>query len=109
MACLGLGASPAPGGEIDSEWSARLMLEQAEIERARERLDQAKAAYARAVAGSAPEDRTRELARERDDLAVALRKAERALPRLIEEARRAGVSPEVLKPYRFAVSPAHQP
>jgi len=117
IACFGLltasASALALAGELDSDWSARLMLEQASIERAQARLDRARAAYARAVLdgeATGPARRTiEELGREREEAEAALRERERSLPALVEEARRAGVSPEVLEPYRFAVSPADSP
>jgi hypothetical protein len=111
LACLGLVTAPALAlaGDLDSDWSARLMLEQAGIERARARLDRARAAYALATARGDAENAIGELGRQRDEAEAALRERERSLPALVEEARVAGVSPEVLKPYRFAVSPADSP
>jgi hypothetical protein len=118
VACLGLVTAPALAGDLDPDWSARLMLEQAGIERAQARLDRARASYARAAAEAAGRaereegkggERVEQLARERDEAEAELRSRERSLPLLVEEARLAGVSPEVLKPYRFAVSPADSP
>ena len=45
----------------------------------------------------------------RDAAAKELQDARRTLPALVEEAREDGVSSEILKPYRFAVSPEDTP
>ena len=104
---------PLPQSVLEEEWSLRLMQEQARIDHARKRLDEANAAFARAVA--------RAVTKGEDDLVVAsfesrrksaaveLKEAEAALPRLVQDARAGGVGEEVLRPYRFAVSPGVNP
>jgi hypothetical protein len=97
-------APPVGSASADAEWSARLLLEQARIERSRKRLDEANVAYATAVASEKADAAVARLAAERDAAASAFEDARRAFPKLVEQARAAGVSAEILRPYRFALS-----
>ena len=98
---------PAAGPEaLAEEWSLRLMQEKARIDHARKRLDEANAAYARAIAKDEDDLVIASFETRRESALVDLEKAEARLPRLVEEARAAGVDPKILDPYRFAVAPA---
>jgi hypothetical protein len=99
------GSDAEPEGESESAdleayWSQRLARAARRIEVARERATEAEADYARARHDDYPrgealakiESRHRAAQRE-------LEAAEAALPRLVEQARRAGVAPGVLREY----------
>jgi septal ring factor EnvC (AmiA/AmiB activator) len=82
-------------------WAEQLAEAQAEIEASRERLEQAQAKYVRARHDDYPRgEALAELEKEVEEARQALAEAEERLPELVEEARRAGVLPEVLRPYR---------
>ncbi len=115
LLALGLTAGSAlagegtPGAVFDAEWSTRLLQEKARIERWRKRLDKANAAYAKAVGAGESGETVAKIVAMRDAAAKELQDARRTLPALVEEAREEGVSSEILKPYRFAVSPEDTP
>jgi len=102
-------AGPPADAARAEEWSLRLMQEKARIDHARMRLDEANAAYARAVAKGGGDLVIASFESRRQAAVSELRDAETALPRLLEQARREGVSEEILQPYRFAVRPADTP
>jgi hypothetical protein len=89
----------------EEEWSVRLMQEQARIDHARKRLDEANAAYARAVAKREDAPVVESFESRRRAAAAELADAEETLPRLVQEAREEGIREEILAPYRFAVAP----
>ncbi|MDX1648537.1 MAG: hypothetical protein R3263_01665 [Myxococcota bacterium] len=88
--------------EAENEaWAKRLAEAQEEIEAARERLEDAEAAYARARHDDYPRgEAMAEIEQEMEEARAELEEAKERLPELVEEARRAGVLPEVLRPYR---------
>lgn len=99
------GAAPAQvyhASEAENEaWAKRLAEAQRELEAARKRAEQAEAAYVKAVRDDYPTgDALVELREEAEQAKAELREAEARLPALVEEARRSGVLPEVLRPYR---------
>ena len=102
-------ARPESRAALDAEWSTRLLLEKARIERSRRRLDEANAAYGKAIATRASDDAVARSEAKRDAAAKELEDAQQSLPALVADALAAGVSPEILKPYRFAVPPAAAP
>ena len=108
-AVAGEGTASDPGAVFDAEWSTRLLQEKARIERWRKRLDKANAAYAKAVGAGESGEIVAKIVAMRDAAAKELQDARRTLPALVEEAREEGVSSEILKPYRFAVSPEDAP
>lgn len=99
-------AAASADAPTDADWSTRLLQQKALVERAQHALDEHTAAYAKAVAGGESADRVEALKQERDAAAAALAEHERALPRLVGEAREAGVSEQVLVPYRYAAPPS---
>ena len=87
--------------QLQQHWTEKLAEAHAEVEASADRLDQARAVYTEARHERHP--RGPELAVIEQDLADARRDvedAEQTLDGLLEEARRAGVLPEVLRPYR---------
>lgn len=108
-ALAGEGTAPDPRAVLDAEWSTRLLQEKARIERWRKRLDKANAAYAKAVGAGESGETVAKIVAKRDAAAKELQDARRMLPALVEEAREEGVSSEILKPYRFVVSPEDAP
>jgi hypothetical protein len=91
---------------FEEEWSVRLLQGQARVDHARKRLEEANAAYARAVAKSEDARVVGSFESLRAAAAAELAEAEQALPRLVQEARGDGIPEEILAPYRFAVAPA---
>lgn len=98
-------AQPAAAGggapASQEDWTARLEAAQMRLDRARQRVGELEAAYSRARRNDHPRGAARqalldELAGAREELADA----EASLPKLVEQARRAGALPEVLRPYR---------
>jgi len=92
----------AGSGEDDLEayWDQRLARARQRIEIARERMAKADAEYSRARHDQYPRGEALAEIEERHRAAEReLRAAEAALPRLVEQARRAGVSPGVLREY----------
>lgn len=82
-------------------WADRLAEAQQAIDEASSRVTRLEHAYSEAQHRQYPRGRDRgvlvaDLAQARKDL----EEARQALPRLVEEARRAGVYPEVLRPYK---------
>ena len=104
LAALGLAGGAGASESLDAEWSTRLLQHKARIERAQQTLDERNTAFAKAVAGGETEPRVQALRGEREVAAAQLEELERSLPDLVREARDAGVSEEVLSPYRFAVA-----
>jgi len=82
-------------------WAQQLAEAQQDVDSARARVERLEAAYAEAQHSGHPRGEARaelekNLARARRDL----EEAREAMPRLVEEARRAGVYPQVLRPYK---------
>lgn len=99
------GDSSATGAALEQEWSTRLLQQQARIERAQQRLDEHNGAYAKAVAGRERANRIRALQSERASAAAKLLELQKALPKLLAEARADGIGEDILRPYRYALSP----
>jgi hypothetical protein len=92
---------PIEDASLLSYWQERLARAQQRIELARERADEAEAEYARARHDGYPRGEALSEIKERHHATQReLRMAEEALPRLVEQARRAGVPPGVLRDYR---------
>lgn len=88
------------GDDLEAYWSQRLSRARQRIELARERLAAAEAEYARARRDDYPRGDAFEAIEQRKAAAEReQRAAEDALPRLVEQARRAGVAPGVLRDY----------
>lgn len=89
----------SPAG--DDGWATCLEEASAQIDAARKRLEDAEAAYSRSVnfRNDLGSERAAIVAA-RDQARSDLSAAEERLPELVEAARRAGVSPRVLDPYR---------
>jgi len=92
---------PATGGAGEEKpWEERLAEAAARIEAAEARLEKAEAAYSRARHDDHPRGEALEaIEREYAEAGRELEAARSALPELVEEARRAGVPPGVLRPY----------
>ena len=91
---------------VDAYWAERLAEAEAHIEALRLRLESAETAYAEARhAGHPRGEALQNLIDERNAAQEAYREAERAFPELLEQARRAGVYAEVLRPYRSGLEP----
>jgi len=91
----------APGADgLEAYWDRRLDRAHKRIEIARERAETAEAEYSRARHDGHPRG-TALLAIEREHAQASkeLAAAEAALPRLVEQARRAGVAPGILRAY----------
>ena len=111
-------ASAQAAHDRDEEWSVRLLQAKARVDQARHRLDEANAAYVRAIVGGnatshGPGSATSETdsaalraVEERERLQIELADAEKALPQVVAEARAAGASGQVLAPYRFTSAPS---
>lgn len=81
-------------------WAERLAGASAELAAAREKVAELEAAYSEAEHEHYPRGEARgELESELAAAREARDRAEERLPELVEEARRAGVLPEVLRPY----------
>jgi len=90
----------AAGADLESYWSQRLARAQQRIDLARERVEKTDAAYSRARHDRNPRGGALEEVKERRTAAEReLASAEAALPRLVEQARRAGVPAGVLRDY----------
>jgi len=90
----------AGGGDLEAYWDRRLARARQRIEIAHERMAKAEAEYSRARHDQYPRGEALAEIEERHRAAVReLQAAETALPQLVEQARRAGVSPGVLREY----------
>lgn len=87
--------------EQQETWAAELADAQRNVEAARQRLAEAEAEYSRARHDQYPRGaEMAKLEREFRDAQSDLPASEKALEALVEQARQAGVLPEVLRPYR---------
>lgn len=92
---------PSDNDARTQKWDERLAEARDRISRARLRAAKAEAAYARARHDGHPRgEALAEIEQEWNAAAEELQAARTALPELLEEARRAGVEPGVLRPYR---------
>ena len=87
-------------GDLETYWSQRLLRGKQRIELARERAEKAEADYSRARHDrDARGERLLEIKERRVAAEREVLDAEASLPRLVEQARRAGVSPGTLRDY----------
>lgn len=104
-------AAPAPNVTVHApstpeEWKERLGSARRELLAAQKELEHANAAYAREVReAQAPADANSAVASNLEQAEARLLRARQALSPMIEEARRAGVSPELLDLYVRATRP----
>lgn len=105
LALLGGAPSGASDGaylppEQQDAWAQQLATAKQRVDAAEQRLAEAEAAYARARHDQYPRgEALAKIERERSDARRDLAAARKELDALVEEARRAGVLPEVLRPY----------
>jgi len=93
-------ADPSAGVSLETYWGRRLSNAMQRIELATERSEKSEAEYSRARHKHNPRGEALEEIRDKRDAAEReLHEAEAALPRLVEQARRAGVEPGVLRDY----------
>lgn len=82
-------------------WAQRLAAAQQEIEQARQKVAELEAAYSEAQHSGHPRGEQREALEESlREARDRLGRLEQSLPELVEEARRAGVYPKLLRPYQ---------
>jgi len=94
----------AQAPSADAVWAERLAQASARIRASRARLAASEAAYTEARHEEYPRgDALQALVHERDAARAEHREAKAALPELVEQARRAGASAAVLRPYRRQV------
>jgi hypothetical protein len=104
-------AAPAPGATVRApstpdEWKARLAGARQELLAAEKALDEANAAYAHELRDAkTPADVDPAVAANLERAEARVLSARQALPGLVEEARNAGVSPELLELYVRATRP----
>ncbi len=95
-----LAQPPAAQAEVDeSVWVQRLEAGRQRVEVARARVEQSDAAYGKGRQRNQRGERRSEAVSAREEAARELEAAEAAWPKLLEEARRAGVSPGALRPF----------
>jgi len=102
-------AAPGPsvhGPTTSAEWKERLTNARQELLAAEKERDQVNAEFARALrTAEKPSDVDPELVKRQKQAEERVKKARGALPGMIEEARQAGVSPEILDLYVRATQP----
>ncbi len=94
--------------EIDQQmWVQRLEDARERLKRARTAVEEGDAAYAKGRHRTRLRGEPREeIVAEREAAALELAAAEEAWPKLLEEARRAGLPPGVLRPFEDSVPPS---
>ena len=87
---------------VDERWAERLAAAKAEVETLRKQVRAAGAAYTRARRDDHPRgEALQKLVEEWHEHRAAYREAKERLPELVEQARREGVYPVVLRPYEM--------